>query len=408
MANRHIQVLVDSIGDSDDSHSHNAIERTPLRNATQRRVRVGLRSKCRKRCCVTSKAALLILCWNLFITILLAQWLDTSNYLLIPNIVDKTKIQKATPIFLSFLALLYFFFPLAGCLADIRCGRYKTVVRSLWFIFWSGVFLMIGALVIASTKLYLSNRVNQNHSTVVATSVLAAIGFGPPTLFGGLLLLTSYIGFSANVIQFGIDQLHDSPSEDSTIFINWFVFTYNLGLAVSQIMWTSYNIRRDTYVLPITPILMVILLGLSLYIARRKHQWFLVDSGSRNPYKLVYSVIKFAAQHKVPVRRSAFTYCEDELPTRMDLGKEKYGGPFTTEQVEDVKAFLGILCLLLTLGPVFMVSVAVDRLLFMFPIHLKTPSEKHSPLSYLMEYVVHGGFPKLLITIFIPVHICLL
>ena len=74
----------------------------------------------------------------------------------------------------------------------------------------------------------------------------------------------------------------------------------------------------------------------------------MIDSGSRNPYKLVYKVIKFAAHHKTLIRRSAFTYCEDELPSRMDLGKEIYGGPFTTEQVEDVKAFLGILQVLLT------------------------------------------------------------
>ena len=40
---------------------------------------------------------------------------------------------------------------------------------------------------------------------------------------------------------------------------------------------------------------------------------------------------------------------EDELPSRLDLGKEKYGGPFTIEQVEDVKAFLGILHVLLTI-----------------------------------------------------------
>ena len=31
------------------------------------------------------------------------------------------------------------------------------------------------------------------------------------------------------------------------------------------------------------------------------------------------------------------TACEDDLPSRMDFGKIKYGGPFTTEQVEDVK-----------------------------------------------------------------------
>ena len=50
-----------------------------------------------------------------------------------------------------------------------------------------------------------------------------------------------------------------------------------------------------------------------------------------------------AWQHKVPVQRSAFNYCEDDLPSGLDLGKSKYGGPFTTEQVEDVKSFYEVL-----------------------------------------------------------------
>ena len=71
-------------------------------------------------------------------------------------------------------------------------------------------------------------------------------------------------------------------------------------------------------------------------------------------------MLKFAKAHTIPIRRSAFTYCEDELPSRLDLGKEKYGGSFTTEQVEDVKAFLGILSVLLTLGPIMMVDFSID------------------------------------------------
>ena len=34
---------------------------------------------------------------------------------------------------------LFLFYPLAGCLADIRWGRHKTVVNSLCFTFWSSV-----------------------------------------------------------------------------------------------------------------------------------------------------------------------------------------------------------------------------------------------------------------------------
>ena len=99
-------------------------------------------------------------------------------------------------------------------------------------------------------------------------------------------------------------------------------------------------------------------------------RWFLIDQGNTNPYKLVYKVIKFAKDHINPIHRSAFTYCEDELPSRLDLGKEKYGGPFTTEEVENVKAFLGILRVLLTVGPMFFVEFAFSDMilsLMMFP-----------------------------------------
>ena len=93
------------------------------------------------------------------------------------------------------------------------------------------------------------------------------------------------------------------------------------------------------------------------------HNWFIVDSGSKNPYKLVFKVLKFAKDHTNPICHSAFTYREDELPSRLDLGKEKYGGPFTTEQVEDVKTFVGILGVLLTTGPLFAVDIAVNEML---------------------------------------------
>ena len=68
---------------------------------------------------------------------------------------------------------------------------------------------------------------------------------------------------------------------------------------------------------------------------------------TQNPFKLIYRVLKYALKHKYARQRSAFTYCEDELPSRLDFGKSKYGGPFTTEQVEDVKTFFRALGLVL-------------------------------------------------------------
>ena len=59
--------------------------------------------------------------------------------------------------------------------------------------------------------------------------------------------------------------------------------------------------------------------------------------GLTNPVKLIIKVIDFGRRHKQPVTSSAFAY-GDLASSRLDLGKERYGGPFTTE-VEDVKTF---------------------------------------------------------------------
>ena len=79
----------------------------------------------------------------------------------------------------------------------------------------------------------------------------------------------------------------------------------------------------------------------------KKH--FNIDQTGEHPLKLIYQVLKYAWKHKCPENRSAFTYWEEDIPPRIDLGKSKYGGPFTTEEVEDTKTFFSILLLLLSL-----------------------------------------------------------
>ena len=41
--------------------------------------------------------------------------------------------------------------------------------------------------------------------------------------------------------------------------------------------------------------------------------------------------------------RSALTYLKEDYPSRLDLGKEKYGAPFSEEQVENVKTVLQLI-----------------------------------------------------------------
>ena len=145
-------------------------------------------------------------------------------------------------------------------------------------------------------------------------------------------------------------------------------------------------------------------LPITLCLVRCRRRWFLIEPGQYNPYTLVYKVTKFALQHKTPVNRSAFTYCEDEVPMGLDLGKEKYGGPFTTEQVEDVKAFYGILKVLFSFGVVFFLGFAADSTLQYFDVHVSTFHS--SPVLHILIY--KGVLSPLLITICIPLYLCLL
>ena len=52
---------------------------------------------------------------------------------------------------------------------------------------------------------------------------------------------------------------------------------------------------------------------------------------------------------------SALTYIDEEEPSRLDYGKHKFGGPFTEEEVEDVKTILRMLAffVIISIGYVF-------------------------------------------------------
>ena len=92
-----------------------------------------------------------------------------------------------------------------------------------------------------------------------------------------------------------------------------------------------------------------------------KRRWFYTEPGHRNPNRIVIRVLKFAWKHKYPLQHSAFTYCDDERPSRLDFAKERFGGPFSTEQVEDVKTLLRIIAILLLIGPIFAMDLMTSN-----------------------------------------------
>ena len=130
----------------------------------------------------------------------------------------------------------------------------------------------------------------------------------------------------------------------------------------------------------------------------------MIEPVSQNPLKSIYSVLKYAATHKYPARRSALTYWEEDIPSRIDLGKSKYGGPFTTEQVEDVKTFFRLLAVCMAVS-IFLYPLSLCNLsLHIFASHFQRPrkvSHHNDWYSMLLNLVTN---PFLFITLGIPLY----
>ena len=294
--------------------------------------------------------------------------------------------KKIVNTIITYLALFNLcFYPLAGFLADNKFGRYKTVVRSLalFTVILSISFVILAALILS---LFFVKVVNQE---IIPYCLIITI------CIAYILLLSSFVGINANIIQFGMDQLHDSLQDHQSLYILWYMWVTTLATFISQITAEIVLTRTGVAYFFLAFPLPIVFLIMSLYIAHKKRAWFLIESARLNPYKLVYRVTKFAHQHKVVVQCSAFTYCEDEVPSGMDLGKVKYGGPFTTEQVENVKAFYGILKILLALGPVFFIEDALSDIQAEYNSHLP----KNDQMSGLLTFIQYYGLLSPLVTI---------
>ena len=194
-------------------------------------------------------------------------------------------------------------------------------------------------------------------SSVVAQLVVSYASINDKVTAALLVLLTiGFAGYQANIYQFCIDQFPDASTNAIKSFISWFIWTYSVGGIAGHCIYEC--IDKQYYVAG--QCFISICLSVALIMSFLLNGIFIKEPVVQNPYKLVYKVIKYALQNKQPQRRSAFTFREDELPSRMDFGKRTYGGPFTTEQVEDVKTLFRVV-LVFAVGCAFFGMTTEDR-----------------------------------------------
>ena len=79
---------------------------------------------------------------------------------------------------------------------------------------------------------------------------------------------------------------------------------------------------------------------MSIHLIKR---WTIQYPIFTNPLRSIFDVLCFAFKHRYPLKHSACSNWEEDEPSRINLGKSKYGGPFLEKDVESVKTFFGLI-----------------------------------------------------------------
>ena len=217
-----------------------------------------------------SFSAILVLVWN---------YLMSFQFFLIMSLMSKSlPYLQFQFIFLSF----YILFPFLGLLADVYIGRYRAILIGviLSFVSW----IIIGL-------------------TFILHSYYGFLG----TLWivpGLILHFIGFISFTANIIQYNIDQLIGASAKELSTMIY-------LNIAAIPLAWflTVWLPLLDA---TIAELVIVITSGITSSLILVSHSLFKHKLENtpliKNPIKLTVRVLCYARKHKYPENRSALTY----------------------------------------------------------------------------------------------------
>ena len=273
----------------------------------------------------------------------------------------------------------------SGWLADNKFGKYRVARFGLYTLF-------TGTLSISVLSLF--------PDFVLGNPYIAAVSF----CIVSSLTTIGLAGFSLMLVQLGLDQMPDASSSNITSFVAWFVFCVFAGFWISlllyQIQWNcmsqDFNSSNNMQIWSLHLLLCISIILVSDYLFSKK--WLIIEPTSPQSLKIIYQVLNFAAKHKAPINRSALTYWEEDIPSRMDLGKSKYGGPFTTEQVENVKTILQLMGVSFSIW-VIAISLYLHPVITRVPQNMKLPNLTQCSLSLLSLFTYSPHWCSIVATV---------
>ena len=273
-------------------------------------------------------SALTVVLWSMFAHILT---LYSSGFILF-GAISSSGINVS---YLGFVlnivqGLCFLLYPVAGILADM----YWTRLRAMFY----GTYIqLIGTVLLL--VITVAFMINESLASRWYLSLVIVVAYALIQL--GLALS------EANAIQFGTDQMPEASSSQLSAFVHW----YYWSLFIGQGFLILLNLIRTSNLylfLLLASVIQILALVLAIVIMKQGIKYFEIEPAGKNPAKVIVKVIRYAIYHKTPEHRSAFTY-GDKQTCRLDFAKYRYGGPFSTEEVENVKTFLRIILIFLTL-----------------------------------------------------------
>ena len=206
--------------------------------------------------------------------------------------------------------LLLLLYPVSDWLAQACLGRYYTIHIGT-------LCVMVGGVVTVVIQYH-------DHKLEVVGLSLAALGH---TLF------------EVNAIQFGLDQLQTHSPNNHRAYVYWFYWTVELGhfLYGLGICGTAdgVTIVNTAFV----SVQVVLSASITAIVVFKKASFYQQPNGT-HPLKTILQVLNYTRKN-CPYK------------TRLDFAKLTYRGPFTTEQVENIKTFFYLLLIIFPLSTIY-------------------------------------------------------
>lgn len=277
---------------------------------------------------------------------------------------------NASYVFLGISCVFYFF---GGIMADIKFGRFRTILFALSILIIGYVIWVL----VSYNKPGSVHDKNGNYSSVKIlcqneTNCTAAIYILLTIIAAGTGML------KANIAPFGADQLIDEDPSSLSGFFNWYYWSTNVGsfVALCGIAYIQQNVVNGFFIGYLLGAA-VLILALIIFLSCKGSYVYKKPVGSI--FTTIYKIFRESwrirkrktqqqpFEHRIDGQRAT----EIEQPKCfLDYAKFQYGGSYHDDNVDDIKQLGKIILIFITLLPYWIVYYQMETTFLLQGLHM--------------------------------------